>query len=140
MPSTKSIDELRKELAPLQNYTLIVYGSYVQQARTSRSDIDLAIITGRRDYPENVQLWKKLLGRVPAPYDLKVFELLPINIQISIIEQHQVIFGDPVEISAYFYGYRKEWNDVKHHFLENQFSGFREKIALMRRAKLAGLG
>ena len=40
-----------------------------------------------------------------------------------------------LELSEYFYHYRKLWKDVKQRFEENQFSGVDEKIAILKRAK-----
>ncbi|MBI2669444.1 nucleotidyltransferase domain-containing protein [Candidatus Woesearchaeota archaeon] len=138
MPSKKSLDEIRKNLASLQKYDLVVYGSYSKGTRTARSDIDVAVITRKKEYAENVKIWKALLGKVPLPYGLKIFELLPLDIQMGIIENHRVLFGNALDLSEYFYTYRKAWNDVRQRFQENQFSSIRQKIVLMRAAKAAG--
>jgi hypothetical protein len=67
----------------------------------------------------------------PIKFDVRVFELFPIDIKISIIQNYEVIFGDPLEISEYFYHVRKKWDDCKHRILSNQFSSYRERLSLL---------
>ena len=134
----KLLSKLREELAFLQKYECVVYGSYVSGQRTSRSDVDIAVITREKSARENQQIWRSLLGKAHSKYDIKVFELLPLQIQIAIADNNVVLFGDRGEISEYFYQFYKIWRDVKPRFIENQFSSFKEKIAFLRRAKAAG--
>lgn len=54
------------------------------------------------------------------PYDVKIFELLPLRIKMSIIKDHIVVYGNELELSEYFYHYRKLWMDSKHRII-NQF-------------------
>ncbi|TKJ19214.1 MAG: DNA polymerase subunit beta [Promethearchaeota archaeon Loki_b32] len=126
------INEFRKLLAPFQNkFEAILYGSYVEGAVRPNSDIDIAIISREKDLKENLKLQKEVLGKVSLKFDIRVFELLPIYIQISIINNYQVIFGNPLEISEYFYFYRKKWDDCKNRILSNQFSSYRERLSLI---------
>jgi hypothetical protein len=96
------------------------------------SDIDIAILSRNQNKDDNVKLQKDLLGMFPLKLDVRVFELFPIYIQISIVENHMVLFGNPLEISEYFYLYRKRWDDCKHRMLSNQFSNYRERLSLMK--------
>jgi len=126
------INELRKLLAPFQNkFEVILYGSYVEGAVRPNSDIDIAIISREKDVRKNLKLQKEILGKVSSKFDIRVFELLPIYIQISIINNYQVIFGNPLEISEYFYFYRKKWDDCKNRIFSNQFSSYRERLSLI---------
>jgi len=59
---------------------------------------------------------------------------LPLYIQIDIIKNHKVVYGNELELSEYFYQFRKLWKDMEYRIKENQFSTVREKIALRRRA------
>jgi len=72
------------------------------------------------------------LGQFPLKFDVRVFELFPIDIQISIIQNYEVLFGDPLEISEYFYEFRKKWDDCKHRILSNQFSSYHERLSLSK--------
>ena len=58
----------------------------------------------------------------------KIFEDLPLHIKMDIINNHQVIIGDEVELSYYFYRYRKEWQDMEQQVLSNRFKSVREMI------------
>ena len=95
------------------------------------SDIDIAILSHEKSIEKNIHLQKKLMGKVSSDFEIRVFELLPIYIQISIIENYIVIFGDPLEISEYFYLYRKKWDDCKHRILSNQFSSYRDRLSII---------
>lgn len=99
------------------------------------SDIDVAVLTYCKDKVKNMEVQWDLLGIAPLIYDIRVFELLPIYIQISIIHNYKVIFGDILEISEYFYKFRKKWDDCKHRILSNQFESYKERLKLMENLK-----
>lgn len=138
MPSKKSLLQIKKDLAFLQDQEVLLYGSYASGKMGSRSDIDVALVTRSGDRQDNLRRWRSLLGQAPPPYDLKIFELLPLEVQITIADTSQVLFGDAGDISEYFYQFRRIWKDVQPRFRENQFHSFKEKAALLRRAKAAG--
>ena len=138
MSLKKSLSQIKQELAFLQPYGVVLYGSYASGKATSRSDIDIAVITQKRGREENLKIWRSLLGKTVPPYDIKVFELLPLEIQISIADTCKVVFGNAGDIFEYFYRFRRAWKDVRPRFLENQFRSFKEKAALLRRARAAG--
>lgn len=116
-----------------QGYWAVVYGSYARGENTMRSDIDVAVITRVKDNSENMKIWWKLLGKAPSIYDIRIFELLPLYIKMEVIENHIVIFGDEIELSEYFYFYRKLWKDQQHRIKENQFKNIKEKIKALER-------
>jgi len=127
------IEELRESLRSLkEKYEVILYGSHVEGGIRPNSDIDIAIISREKSIEKNIELQEKLLGKFPLTFDIRVFELLPIYIQISIIDNYKVVFGDILEISEYFYSVRKKWDDCKHRILSNQFSSHRERLALIK--------
>ncbi len=130
MKSTPSLLSVKHDLHPLRKWWVVVYGSYASENYTSRSDIDVAIITQESDKERNKKIWLKVVGQVPQHYDVKVFELLPLEIKADIMKKHQVIFGDMNEISEYFYHFRKLWDDMKHRYYGNQFASLKEKLAL----------
>ncbi len=134
----KSLDEIKKDLKELElmKFDVAVYGSYVKEK--SIRDIDIAVITKIKDKDENLKIWKDLIGRFPPLYDIKIFELMPLNVKISIINNYKVIFGDSPDISEYFYFERKLWNDQKYRIEENRFKSYKEKICAMERWKKLG--
>jgi len=52
---------------------------------------------------------------------VKVFEELPLYVQIEAIRNHVVIYGDELDLSEYFYQFRKLWKDMEHRIRENRF-------------------
>lgn len=128
MNSKPSLNQIRADLKSLQNLTVVIYGSYTSGNFTTRSDIDVAIITKKTNAPENQVIWEKYVGQAPEKYDLKVFELLPLDVKYSLMKRYLVVFGNGLELSEYFYHFRKLWNDCQHRYLANQFSSAEEKI------------
>ena len=127
------VDNLAEILNPLkENYEVVLYGSQVEGGIRPDSDIDIAVITRETNIEKNIEIQKELLGMFPLKLDVRIFELFPIYIQISIVENYQVIFGDILEISEYFYSFRKKWDDCKHRILSNQFSSHRERLNLIK--------
>ena len=127
------IEEMKEILEPLkEKYEVILFGSAVEGGMRPESDIDIAIITRNKDEKQNIELQKTLFGIFPLKFDIRVFELFPIDIQISIIKNNKVIFGEPLEISEYFYYFRKKWEDCKYRILSNQFSSYHERLFIIK--------
>jgi len=127
------IEEMKEILEPLkEKYEAILFGSAVEGGMRPESDIDIAIITRNKNEKQNIELQKSLLGEFPLKFDIRVFELFPIDIQISIIRNYKVIYGDPLEISEYFYYFRKKWDDCKYRILSNQFTSYHERLFIMK--------
>ncbi len=128
MNSKPSLAKIQRQLKSLKDSNVVVYGSYDSEYFTSRSDIDIAMVTMNNDPAENKKIWQRMLGKVPPQFDLKVFELLPLDIKASVMNKYAVIFGDPLEISEYFYHFRKLWKDVEPRYTANQFTNLKEKL------------
>ena len=130
------LETIIADLAPLHDACeeMVLFGSYVEGGFREGSDIDVALITRSSDKKANRQLLKSILGKVHPKYELHIFELLPLKIQRSVFTRYIVVAGDHLEISEYFYKFRKIWEDCKHRILENQFTSSREKRKLMGNA------
>ncbi len=124
----KSLEDIRADLSFIRDYDVVVFGSYASKRADIRSDIDIALITKEKDRNRCVEIWKKVLGKAPDIYDIKIFELLPLHIKASLIQNYEVVFGNRLDISEYFYNFRKLWNDIKYRIRENQFQSTKEKI------------
>lgn len=137
MRKSNSTSKIEEDLAFCNKYWTIIYGSFVsREFIPERSDIDVAIITRTKDQKKNFEIWMHLLENVPGNYDLRIFELLPLYIQIEIIDTHRVLFGDPLEVSEYFYHYRKFWKDMDARYKANQFHSISNKLDLIERRKI----
>ncbi len=127
------IEEIKERFKSIaNNYDVILYGSLVNSNERPNSDIDITVISYLKNKEELKKLQFNLFGLASRKYDIRVFELLPIYIQISIIQNYKVIFGNLLEISEYFYIYRKKWDDCKYRILSNQFKNYQERITLMK--------
>ncbi|ADT83359.1 nucleotidyltransferase domain-containing protein [Thermococcus barophilus] len=124
------ITQLKKDFKEFKDFCLgiVLYGSYAKGSQTGRSDIDVCLIKPEKG------IYERVLEKLGGKYDVKIFEELPLYIKIDIIKNHRIIYGDELEISEYFYHFRKLWKDMEHRIKENQFSSIREKVALRRRA------
>jgi predicted nucleotidyltransferase len=126
-------ENLVEILNPLkEKYEIVLYGSQVEGGSRPDSDIDVAVISRENKIETNIKIQEELLGLFPSNFDVRVFELLPIYIQISIIENFIVLFGDILEISEYFYSFRKKWDDCKYRMLLNQFLSHQERLNLIK--------
>jgi len=95
-------------------YEAVIYGSYATGDYVEGSDIDVAVITRERDRRRNFRIQLDLWGKLPSSiYDVRVFELLPIRVKASVISNYLVLFGSEPDISEYFYGWRKIWEEVR---------------------------
>jgi len=130
------INQIKRDLEFLSEFSVLLFGSVVKgDYIEGRSDIDVAIITRNQKKAENIKIWDSFVGRVAPKYDIRIFELFPLYIQIEIIQNYIVIFGDPIQLSEYFYNYRKDWDEMKERVKANQFKNAKEKQAGIERRK-----
>ncbi|MEA1992936.1 MAG: nucleotidyltransferase domain-containing protein [Euryarchaeota archaeon] len=107
---------------------ILLFGSIAKGESHKASDIDVCLVNPR---DKNVLI--KVFERLGGKYDVKVFEDLPLYIQIDIIKNHEVIFGDEIELSYHFYKTRKIWNDMEERIKRNQFKSVKEMVRTRRR-------
>jgi predicted nucleotidyltransferase len=128
------LNKIRTDLAKLNNFQVVIYGSFVSKYYIPhRSDIDIAIITHHQNKNKNISVWKDILGEFNEKYDIKVFELLPLYLKMEIIQNYQILFGDLLEISEYFYHYRSIWKDMSVRIETNRFKTISEKKELIEK-------
>lgn len=133
MKSKKTIEEIKDDLDFCKQYWVVIYGSYITEYFIpNRSDIDIAVITREKEKKKNLEISYSLLGKGSSIYDIRIIEFMPLYIKIEIINHHQVLFGDPLEISECFYEFRKIWSDMKYRIRDNQFESIEEKKKLMK--------
>lgn len=130
-----NLKQIKDDLAFLRGYDVVVFGSSVIGEFRAGSDIDIALITRIEDYEKNLDILKSFIGRAPAVYDIRVFELLPLKIKASVMDHYIVLCGALPDISEYFYQYRKLWDDCKHRVAAGYFGSYREQVAAIQRFK-----
>ena len=129
----KSVKEIKTDLSFVKDYEVVIFGSYAGKRADKRSDIDIAVITRKKDRDKCMKIWMEVLGKATDIYDIKIFELLPLHIKASLIDNYEVVFGNRLDISEYFYEFRKLWNDMKYRFIDNQFQSVMEKVMALER-------
>ncbi|WP_258084366.1 nucleotidyltransferase domain-containing protein [Thermococcus thermotolerans] len=127
----KLMAQLRRDFQEFKDSCMgiLLYGSHAKGEATNRSDVDVCLVKPKPG------VCREVLKKLGGKYDVKVFEELPLYVQIEVIKNHKVIYGDELELSEYFYRFRKLWRDMEHRIRENQFESVREKIRLRRRAR-----
>ncbi len=107
---------------------VLLFGSIVKGESHNASDIDVCLVN-----PKNKNVLIKVFERHGGKYDVKIFEDLPLYIQIEIIKNHEVLIGDDVELSYYFYKTRKIWKDMEKRIRKNQFDNAKEMVQTRKR-------
>jgi len=125
----KTLERIKEDFEFIKDEVegVLLFGSHVAGKAGKRSDIDICLVS-----PENKRVLLKVFEKLGDKYDVKIFEELPLYIKIDVIKNHRTIFGDEVELSYYFYTFRKEWRDVEHRIRENRFESAREMIKQRR--------
>jgi len=94
---------------------ILLYGSYVEDNQTSRSDIDICVVAPDENDGELFSYILQNVNVVLKKYDVRLFSELPLYIKIQIIEKGIVIFSpDELDLYEFFYIYRKLWADQEH--------------------------
>ena len=124
------IEKIKEDFKPFKEEVegILLFGSSVKKERTQRSDIDICLVK-----PKSDDILLKVFEKVGGKYDVKIFEKLSLTLQIDIIKNHRVLFGDEVELSYYFYRYRKLWKDSKPRIEKNSFEDVEEMIETRNR-------
>lgn len=94
---------------------IILYGSYLNNKETNRSDIDICVVAPNEDTQELLSyLWQNINVNLKK-YDVRLFKELPLYIKIQVIEDGMVIYSpNELDLFEYFYLYRKIWADQEH--------------------------
>ncbi len=95
---------------------VLLYGSAAKGGETPRSDVDICIVApGCKD---TLSLFRDISSNVDIrgkKYDVRIFEELPLYIQIQVINNHDVVYArDIYELYEYFYFIRRLWQDQAH--------------------------
>lgn len=103
------------DFAPFSSTVLgiYLYGSQVEGRADERSDIDICIVAGAGKDPTTLQyqVWRQVKEK---RYDIRIFELLPLHLQIQIISRGILLQSpDPGGLGEYLYPYWKRWDDQR---------------------------
>jgi len=98
---------------PVKPFGIYLYGSQAEGRADERSDIDLCFVAGKDMDPVRLQhlAWRHIRA---DRYDIRIFELLPLYLQIRILARGILIESpDPYELSEYLYPWWKRWDDQR---------------------------
>ena len=107
---------------------ILLFGSRARLEYDERSDIDICIVR-----PVSDGIFTEIERTFGGKYDIKVFENLPLYIQIEIIRDHRILYGDEIQLSEYFYRFRRLWGDMELRVEFNRFSSIEERMMLRKR-------
>lgn len=92
----KKIEEIKQEILNDKLRSRIkeiwLFGSSVDNSRTFRSDIDIAVLFDEINKKEAVEFRLRVMSYFDKKVDVQVFNVLPEKIKESIIKNHKVIF------------------------------------------------
>lgn len=111
----KFLIKINRDLSSLTSITegIILYGSHALEMADERSDIDICIIAGPKNDPMQILsfAWQQVNSEI---YDIRVFEQLPLHLQIRILVQGIWIYEkDPPALGEYLYNIWKRWDDQR---------------------------
>ncbi|TFH27816.1 MAG: nucleotidyltransferase domain-containing protein, partial [Promethearchaeota archaeon] len=86
------LKKLKTQLKNWEKNEIILFGSQADFTAHGKSDTDIAVLSRNDNREENKVLYSKLLQNVPSQFDVHVFELLPLQVQASVIDNYQVIY------------------------------------------------
>ena len=107
---------------------ILLFGSRARLEDGERSDIDICIVR-----PVSDRVLTEIEMTFGGKYDIRVFENLPLYIQIEIIRDHRILHGDEIQLSEYFYRFRRLWGDMELRVEFNRFSSIEERMMLRKR-------
>jgi predicted nucleotidyltransferase len=94
---------------------ILLFGSYVKNQETNRSDFDICIVAPDEDMRKLLSFIWGNINVVSKKYDVRIFAELPLYIKIQVIENGLLIYSpNKFDLYEYFYFYRKLWADQKH--------------------------
>ena len=93
----KAIEEVKREILndKLKGKItkILLFGSFIENKLTFRSDIDVAVMFDKINKEEATKFRMRAQGRLSERIDVQVFNLLPKKIKDSIIKNHRIIYN-----------------------------------------------
>ncbi len=88
----RTVNLIRKE-AKSNVKAILLFGSYAGGTAIWRSDIDICVVFKKNISLREATLFRiHILGNLPDNVDLQVFNVLPLKVKKSIVENHKILF------------------------------------------------
>lgn len=88
----ETIDVIKEDLLFRKIKKIMLFGSTVENQRTFRSDIDIAVEFNKINIREATKFRIRISGKLPDRADIQVFNVLPNKIKKSILKKHKVLY------------------------------------------------
>jgi len=109
------IDDFSEIIKNKKILGILLYGSYIKEGNSNRSDIDICVVAPNEDIYELISYILQNINVNAKKYDIRVFNELPLYIKIQVIQKGLLIYSsNKFDLYEYFYIYRKLWDDQKH--------------------------
>ncbi len=109
-----NIKSIEKDFSGFKDRILgiLLFGSRADGTQSKRSDIDVCLVAGKDN--TNKLFGDVLKTDLTERYDIKIFELMPLKLKGSVLENYRIIWAkDRNELEYYLYKTARIWNDQK---------------------------
>ena len=118
MGQKKLLEQIKKDFSNIVEKKkitgILLYGSYIDNKATSRSDIDICVVAPDEDMHNLLSYILQNINVNLKKYDVRFFSELPLYIKINVIEKGMLVYSpNKLDLYEYFYIYRKLWADQK---------------------------
>ena len=119
MVKKKLLNQIKKDFSNIiekkKIIGILLYGSYIDNKTTNRSDIDICVVAPDEDMHNLLSYVLQNINVNLKKYDIRFFSELPLYIRINVIEDGILIYSpNELDLYEYFYTFRKLWADQKH--------------------------
>lgn len=98
---------------------VILYGSYARKENTAQSDIDICLVLKAAHYSAEHLSEKKLRFLKEHPFDIQIFQQLPLYIRTRILKEGHIIYcRDEDSLYEVAFIHIREYADYEHIYRE----------------------
>ena len=119
MVKKKLLNQIKKDFSNIiekkKIIGILLYGSYIDNKTTNRSDIDICVVAPDEDMHALLSYVLQNINVNLKQYDIRFFSELPLYIKINVVEDGILVYSpNKLDLYEYFYTFRKLWADQKH--------------------------
>ena len=119
MVKKKLLNQIKKDFSNIiekkKIIGILLYGSYIDNKTTNRSDIDICVVAPDEDMHNLLSYVLQNINVNLKQYDIRFFSELPLYIKINVVEDGILVYSpNKLDLYEYFYTFRKLWADQKH--------------------------
>lgn len=88
----EAVDIIKEDILFRKIKKIMLFGSTIENKRTFRSDIDIAVEFDKINLKEATKFRIRVSGKLPEKVDIQVFNVLPDKIKKMILKKHKVLY------------------------------------------------